>query len=80
MTYFDSLGRPVPFGKRIGSGGEGAVYEIPALGNDVVAKIYHHAPSPEKQAKLQSAVNGCDESLKKIAAWPLVLRQFNYYL
>lgn len=68
---FDNIGRRVPLGKRLGTGGEGSVYEVPALGNDIVAKIYHEAVSPEKQAKLGSMVKGCDESLKKIAAWPL---------
>lgn len=67
---FDSTGRRVPLGKEIGAGYEGAVYEVPALGNDIAAKIYHKAVSPERQAKLRSMVKGCDESLKKIAAWP----------
>ena len=70
---FDSSGRKVSLGKKIGTGGEGAVYEIPALGNDIVAKIYHETLSPEKQAKLRGMVKGCDESLKKIAAWPIEL-------
>ena len=68
---FDNIGRRVPLGKKLGTGGEGSVYEVPVLGNDIVAKIYHEAVSPEKQAKLRGMVKGCDESLKKIAAWPL---------
>jgi len=68
---FDSTGRRVPLGKKLGTGGEGTVYEVPALGNDIVAKIYHVAVSPDKQAKLRGMVKRCDESLKKIAAWPL---------
>lgn len=68
---FDGMGRRVPLGKKLGTGGEGSVYEVPALGNDIVAKIYHEAASPEKQEKLQGMVKGCDEALKKIAAWPL---------
>jgi len=67
---FDSSGQRVPLGKKIGNGGEGAVYEVPALGNNIVAKIYHKAASPEKQAKLRGMVKSYDESLKKIAAWP----------
>ena len=69
--FFDNIGRRVPLGKKLGTGGEGSVYEVPALGNDIVAKIYHTALSPEKQAKLQGMVKGCDQSLKKIAAWPM---------
>nr|QLG20445.1 hypothetical protein [uncultured bacterium] len=67
---FDSTGRRVPLGKKLGTGGEGSVYEVPALGNDIVAKIYHKEVSPEKQAKLRGMVKEGDESLKKIAAWP----------
>lgn len=72
MHLFDSAGRRIPLGKKIGTGGEGTVYEVQAFGPDIVAKIYHKAVSPEKQAKLRGMVKGSDESLKKIAAWPLV--------
>jgi DNA-binding helix-hairpin-helix protein with protein kinase domain len=68
---FDSLGRRIPLGKKLGAGGEGAVYEVPVLGSDIVAKIYHEVVSPDRQAKLRGMIKGCDESLKKIAAWPL---------
>lgn len=68
---YDSKGHRVTTGKKLGSGGEGSVYEVPALGNNIVAKIYHEAISFEKQAKLQGMVNSGDISLKKIAAWPL---------
>lgn len=67
---FDSSGRRVSLGKKVGTGGEGTVYEVPALGNDIVAKIYHKEVSPEKQAKLRGMVKDGDESLKKFAAWP----------
>ncbi len=52
---FDSTGRRAPLGKKLGTGGEGTVYEVPALGNDIVAKIYHVAVSPDKQAKLRGS-------------------------
>lgn len=68
---FDSKGQRIPLGKKLGTGGEGSVYEVPVLGNNIVAKIYHDAISAEKQAKLRGMVKGGDESLKKIAAWPL---------
>ena len=38
---FDAFGRPVPLGHKLGSGGEGDVYEVPATSHDLVAKIYH---------------------------------------
>jgi DNA-binding helix-hairpin-helix protein with protein kinase domain len=69
--FFDSTGRRIPLGKQIGSGGEGAVYEVPAIGNDTVAKIYHHALATEKQIKLHEMVKGGSVALKKVAAWPL---------
>jgi len=69
--YFDSKGRSILLGKKLGSGGEGAVYETPSRGNDIAAKIYHHAVSVEKQEKLLYMANVANESLNKIAAWPL---------
>ncbi len=71
IDLFDSKGVSVPLGKKLGTGGEGSVYEVPAVGNDIVAKIYHEMVSLEKQVKLQGMVKVGDESLKKIAAWPL---------
>lgn len=70
-NFFDQFGKPVWLGNRIGEGGEGAVFEVPSLGNDIVAKVYHQAVPLEKQKKLTSMAKGCDESLKKIAAWPV---------
>jgi DNA-binding helix-hairpin-helix protein with protein kinase domain len=68
---FDSKGRRIPLGKELGTGGEGTVYAVPALSNDVVAKVYHKPLSVEKQAKLQAMVKGCDAPLSKVAAWPV---------
>jgi DNA-binding helix-hairpin-helix protein with protein kinase domain len=67
---FDSTGRSVPLGKRLGSGGEGTVYAVDSLDSDVAAKIYHEPLSDDKQEKLRALVLGCDDSLKRIAAWP----------
>jgi DNA-binding helix-hairpin-helix protein with protein kinase domain len=67
---FDASGRPVPLGHQLGSGGEGDVYEVPAIGRDLVAKIYHEPLKPDKQEKLRHMVQGCDNPLKNIAAWP----------
>ena len=68
-TLFDSNGSLVRFGRRLGAGGEGAVYEI-AGSNDLVAKVYHKALPQLKQDKLIGMVRGCDDTLKKVAAWP----------
>lgn len=67
---FDALGRPIPLGRRLGSGGEGDVYEVPTNGHDLVAKIYHEPLKPDKQEKLRGMVQGGDDYLKTIAAWP----------
>lgn len=68
---FDSQGGHISLGKKVGSGGEGAVYEVPSLEHGIVAKVYHEHVSHEKQAKLRAMAGGCDESLRSIAAWPL---------
>jgi len=75
IDLFDSKGQRIPLGKKLGTGGEGSVYGVPVLGNNIVAKIYHEAVSAEKQAKLSDMVRGGDETLKKIAAWPLEILQ-----
>lgn len=69
LQLFDSTGRPVPLGEEIASGGEGMIYAVPAL-NGFVAKVYRECLTPEKRSKLLAMVKGCDEPLKKIAAWP----------
>jgi len=68
---FKESGQRIPLGQKLGSGGEGEVYEVPVLGHDFAAKIYHKPLPPEKQAKLRAMVQGCDERLGKIAAWPI---------
>lgn len=60
-------------GKKIGSGGEGDVYEIAPHRKDVLAKIYHKPITTERQEKLRLMVSGCNEDLKEFAAWPLDL-------
>jgi len=67
---FDASGRPVPLDHKLGSGGEGDVYEVPAISHDLVAKIYHEPLKHDKQEKLRAMVRGCHDYLKKIAAWP----------
>lgn len=68
---FDSAGRRISIGNKIGTGGEGTVYDVPSLGNEIVAKVYHEKISSEKQAKLLLMVKAGNESLRKIATWPL---------
>jgi DNA-binding helix-hairpin-helix protein with protein kinase domain len=68
-NLFDSNGASVRFGRRLGVGGEGAVYEI-AGSKDLVAKVYHKSLPQQKQDKLIGMVRECDDTLKRISAWP----------
>jgi len=67
--FVDQSGTAIALGKKLGTGGEGAVFEI--LSNrDLVAKIYHkHAP-PEKAAKLTFMASMSKPEIFKFAAWP----------
>jgi DNA-binding helix-hairpin-helix protein with protein kinase domain len=68
--FFDHLGRPVPLGRQLGKGGEGTVFDVSTSPN-VVAKIYHNAPSPSHEAKLRAMVAVTRKELNAIAAWPI---------
>lgn len=68
--FSDSRGNMVQLGKRIGSGGEGDVFEIAAPDRRMVAKIYKKPIGQKKQEKLQLMARGCNDDLKGIAAWP----------
>ncbi len=72
-NLFDSRDAHVSLGKKVGSGGEGDVYEIAPHRRDVLAKIYHKPLTGERQEKLSLMVSGCNEELKEFAAWPLDL-------
>lgn len=70
--HFDVRGRPIALGKELGSGGEGAVYEI--MGDSRrVAKIYHRPASPEKTEKLLAMAQLASEELAAFASWPLAV-------
>ncbi|MFA4877803.1 MAG: hypothetical protein WC586_10340 [Methanoregula sp.] len=71
--YFDSRGREIPLGKKLGSGGEGNVFEIVSPGQKYVAKIYHKPVDESKLEKLRVMVRGCNDTLKEISAWPIDL-------
>jgi DNA-binding helix-hairpin-helix protein with protein kinase domain len=64
QNLFDSRGNPVLLGKKVGSGGEGDVYEIAPHRMDVLAKIYHKPLTEERQEKLRLMVSGCNDDLK----------------
>lgn len=68
--FLDSAGTVIRLGKRIGSGGEGDVYEILPGHQNLVAKIYHKPLDDRKQQKLLLMARGCNEELQAISAWP----------
>lgn len=69
MQYVDQHGRNITLGKKIGTGGEGAVYEIVGVA-DFVAKIYHQPATQEKAAKLAAMAQLATPEILKFAAWP----------
>ncbi|TRZ54245.1 hypothetical protein D4S03_00415, partial [bacterium] len=71
--FFDSNGIRIHLGRKIGSGGEGNVFETSSSGHTLVAKIYHKPLDTEKQEKLRLMVHGCNDDLKAISAWPTAL-------
>jgi DNA-binding helix-hairpin-helix protein with protein kinase domain len=60
----------VRLGWRIGTGAEGEVYEIQDK-NDLVAKVYHEPPPPERAEKLVVLSRLGNERLFNLSAWPV---------
>jgi DNA-binding helix-hairpin-helix protein with protein kinase domain len=60
----------VRLGRRIGTGAEGEVYEIQDS-SDLVAKVYHEPPPPEKAEKLVVLSRLGNERLFNLSAWPV---------
>jgi DNA-binding helix-hairpin-helix protein with protein kinase domain len=69
--YVDNSGSLIILGAKLDSGGEGDVYELQAPARGLVAKIYRHPPGGDKEQKLRTMVEGCDDNLKRISAWPI---------
>lgn len=68
-ALFDLAGRPLDLGSELGSGGEGAVYEIRDR-PDVVVKRYHKPLDAAKSAKIVAMAKLGNERLLKLTAWP----------
>jgi DNA-binding helix-hairpin-helix protein with protein kinase domain len=71
-ALFDLAGRPLHLGSELGSGGEGAVYELRDR-SDVVVKLYHKPLDPAKSAKIATMAKFGNERLTKLTAWPTEL-------
>ena len=52
-NLFDHLGRLVRLGQKLGTGGEGSVFQV-TTAPDLVAKVYHKPPSFQVDAKLRA--------------------------
>ncbi len=74
QTFYTSQAAKITLGAKLGSGGEGEVYELRGQ-PELVAKLYHEPLAAEKAEKLQVLARLGNERLFKIAAWPIdVLR------
>lgn len=74
-ALFDSSGQRIVLGRSIARGGEGAVYELVGR-SDVVAKVYHEAPSADRAQKLGAMPHLRNDRIERLAAWPLdILRE-----
>ena len=69
-SLYRSAGAEVSLGRKVGTGGEGAVFEIVGSPN-LVCKIYHRKPDGELQAKLAALVSVRNERISSFAAWPI---------
>ncbi|MBS0202441.1 MAG: hypothetical protein JSS49_06030 [Planctomycetes bacterium] len=67
--YFDDRGHLIRLGRKLGAGGEGAVYELPENAR-LVAKIYHRPLSDEATAKLRAMTLLATPELTRFAALP----------
>src|SRR5262249_1139161 len=73
-SFLTSKSEIVRLGRRIGIGAEGEVHEIQDR-SDLVAKIYHQPPPPEKAEQLVALSRLGNERLFNLSAWPVdVLR------
>ena len=69
-ALFNLAGRGLHLGSQLGSGGEGAVYQVNDR-PDVVAKLYHQKLDSNKAAKIAAMTNLKIERLLNLTAWPL---------
>jgi DNA-binding helix-hairpin-helix protein with protein kinase domain len=69
-VFHTSQSETVRLGARIGTGAEGEVYEIQDQ-SDLVAKVYHEPPPPEKAEKLVALSRLGNERLFNLSAWPV---------
>ena len=74
QQFYSSAGKPIGLGRKLGQGGEGAVFEVSGHA-DLVAKVYHQPVTAEKRGKLDAMVRLKTERLLKLSAWPIDILQ-----
>ena len=65
-------GRRVRLGRKLGQGGEGAIYEIVDQ-PELVAKIFHVPLSPSRAEKIRAMIATRSAALDRLTAWPIEL-------
>ena len=65
-------GRRVRLGRKLGQGGEGAIYEIVDQ-PELVAKIFHVPLSPSRAEKIRAMIAARSPALDRLTAWPIEL-------
>ncbi|MBS0541918.1 MAG: hypothetical protein JSR47_24350, partial [Proteobacteria bacterium] len=65
----DDRGRVLRLARKLGQGGEGAVYELED-DTDIAAKIHHQPLTPLRAEKIRAMAAMQSESVAKLAAWP----------
>lgn len=68
----EASGERVRLGRKLGQGGEGAVYELEGRPG-VVAKIFHQPLTPPRAEKIRALVGARTSALDKLTAWPIEL-------
>lgn len=67
-------GAEIVFGRELGHGGEGSVFELVGR-SDLVAKVYHKPLPKDKQEKIEAMVRLKTQQLLRFTVWPVdVLR------
>lgn len=69
MVLYDSSGRIIKTGAEVGRGGEGTIFAVDRQ-PDLLAKVYHSAPSARKAEKLAQMAGARTDALARATAWP----------
>lgn len=69
LNLVDATGSKLSVGAKLGSGGEGAVFELHQRPN-MVAKIFHRPPTSEFVHKLEAMSRMANPTLQALTAWP----------